>query len=232
MNDVGLSVILPAYREEDNLRLLLPRLEEVLDRLGEEWEILVVDLPDPVDGTRALCEGRRGVRWMPRAGGTSYGDAYRTGIGASRGRWVVLMDADGSHDPALIGELRRRAPGNDVVIASRYTASGGSENPLHLVLMSRALNWTAGRILGIRARDVSNSFRIYDGALLRSLELRCRNFDIIQEILVKSARARPRLRVLEVPCTFRRRMFGRTKRNLAAFAATYLATMVRLRLGR
>ena len=224
-----LSVLLPAYLEEENLRILLPRLNQVLRRTGQTFEIVVVDTPKPLDDTRGVCQ-EHGARCLPREGGESYGDAVRTGIAASKGRRVLLMDADGSHAPEFIPTLLAERGRADVVIASRYIAGGHSENSLALRGMSIALNLSYAWILGLRCKDVSNSFKLYTGGQLRALRLKCANFDIVEEILFKLSRANPGLKIVEVPFTFKKRMFGETKRDLFAFIFTYLYTIVKLRL--
>lgn len=224
----ALSVVLPAYLEEENLRLLLPRIASVLVELGIGSEIIVIDSMTPLDGTVAVAKAAGAIA-IARAGGNSYGDAVRTGITASRGEWVVFMDADGSHPPEWIAKLFAARDGHDLVIASRYVESGFTENALTLVLMSRALNWTYSVVLGIPVKDVSNSFRLYRGDMLRALRLACNNFDIVEELLIKLLRAHPSLGILEIPFTFKKRMFGDSKRNLLAFALGYVFTLLKLR---
>lgn len=224
-----LSVVLPSYLEEENLRLLLPRLDHVLRRGGEPFEILVVDTPKPLDQTREVCT-EHGARYLSREGGESYGDAIRTGLAASKGRRVLLMDADGSHAPEFIPALLAARDRADVVIASRYIEGGRSENSLPLRWMSIVLNLSYAWILGLHCKDVSNSFKLYTGAQIRALKLKCDNFDIVEEILFKLSRATPGLRIVEVPFTFKKRMFGETKRDLIAFIFTYLYTIIKLRL--
>jgi dolichol-phosphate mannosyltransferase len=224
-----LSVVLPAYLEEENLRILLPRLNHVLRRNGEPFEIVVVDTPKPFDDTREVCE-ENGARYLPREGGETYGSAIRTGLAASKGRRVLLMDADGSHAPEFIPTLLAERGRADVVIASRYIEGGHSENSLPLRWMSIVLNLSYAWILGLRCKDVSNSFKLYRGEQLRALRLKCENFDVVEEILFKLARANPGLKIVEVPFTFKKRMFGETKRDLIAFIFTYLYTIIKLRL--
>jgi len=224
-----LSVVLPAYLEEENLRLLLPRLNHVLSGGREPFEIIVVDTQTPLDQTREVCV-EHGALYLPRGGGETYGDAVRSGVAASKGRRVLLMDADGSHAPEFIPALLAARDRADVVIASRYIAGGYSENSLPLRAMSIVLNLSYAWILGLRCKDVSNSFKLYKGDQLRALRLKCHNFDIVEEILFKLSRANPGLRIVEVPFTFKKRMFGETKRNLLAFIFTYLYTIIKLRL--
>ncbi len=51
-----LSVVMPAYLEEENLRLLLPRLRKTLGQLSGPSEIVVVDTVEPLDATREVCD--------------------------------------------------------------------------------------------------------------------------------------------------------------------------------
>ncbi len=224
---LALSIILPAYREAENLRVLLPKIEATLRTLGVPAEILVVDTMEPLDDAAAVC-AEFGVRYLNRQGGNLYGHAIRTGIAASRGERVVLMDADGSHEPAFIAQLWERRTDADLVIASRYMKGGKTENPAILILMSLMVNVVFRVALGLRCADVSNSFRLYTGKHLRGLTLRCHNFDIVEEILVKLTYGHRPYRILEIPCTFHQRMKGETKRNLVTFAFGYLFTLARL----
>jgi dolichol-phosphate mannosyltransferase len=114
-----LSVLLPAFKEADNLRLLLPSLRKVADSLATEPQILVIDSATPLDDTLQVCAENK-VMGIPRKGGNNYGDAIRTGISVSTGDYVVVMDADGSHNPEFIRVLWEKRRVADVVIASRY----------------------------------------------------------------------------------------------------------------
>ena len=226
-----LSVILPSYNEEENLRLLLPRIRRACADLTDAHEILVVDTVAPMDGTPELC-AEQGVRYVARTGGNLYGDAIRTGIAEARGHRVIFMDADGSHPPHFLHDLWARRDEAEIVVASRYVKGGFTENSAALVWMSWIVNVGYRVVLGIRCKDVSNSFKLYPGPALKELELRCGNFDVVEEILYKMVKRNPRFRIVEVPFSFKKRMFGQTKRNLLAFIFSYVVTLFRLRFGR
>ncbi len=222
-----LSIVLPAYEEADNLRMLLPVLREAVQTLTPSYEILVVDTAQPRDATPQVCADAS-VTYLPRRGGDYYGHAVRTGIASSRGRFVILMDADGSHNPTFTRELWAQRDSSDLVIASRYMAGGKTENPAILIFMSLVVNVVFRLVLGLRCFDVSNSFRLYRGDDLRALQLSCDNFDIVEEILVLLSFTHPGYRIHEVPFTFEERKAGKTKRKLFAFAISYLAVLWRL----
>lgn len=222
-----LTVALPAYEEADNLEVLLPALRNALESLQTSYEIIVVDTESPRDRTPTVCLDH-GALYLPRRGGSAYGNAIRTALQASRGRWVILMDADGSHNPSFITKLWDHRDDAELVIASRYTTGGQTENPKLLILMSLVVNVIFRLVLGLRCADVSNSFRLYRGDDIRALSLHCNHFDIVEEILVKLCFSHRTYRIRELPFTFEKRKTGKTKRNLVTFALGYLVTLARL----
>ena len=104
MSEPELSIVLPAYEEAQSLSQVLPVLKEVAAELTPDSEIIVVDTMQPRDETPAVCE-KLGVTYMPRRGGDLYGDAVRTGFATARGRFVIMMDGDGSHNPRTLPAL-------------------------------------------------------------------------------------------------------------------------------
>jgi dolichol-phosphate mannosyltransferase len=225
--DPEITIALPAYEEAANLEILLPRLKEVLGSLGIGYEIVVADTEQPHDETPAVC-ARHGAVYLARVGGSLYSHAVITALKASLGQWVVFMDADGSHSPEFIEKLWAERKNADLVIASRYMPGGRTENPFILVLLSKIVNVIFRLTLALKCADVSNSFRLYRGKDLRALQLECDNFDIVEEILVKLTCLHPTYRVKEIPFYFEKRKAGKTKRNLVAFAVSYLGTLFRL----
>jgi len=227
-NPILLSIVMPCYLEEENLRLLLPRLKKEAMALGDPFEILIIDTMQEMDNTRQACESN-GVTYIHRSGGNNYGDAVRTGIQRARGKYTLFMDADGSHSPEFIKNLYTHKEEYDVVIASRYTEGGSTDNSWILILMSHITNISYSLILNLHYKDISNSFKLYKTEYLKELTLKCKNFDIVEEILYKIKTKHKDVAVLEIPYSFKQRMFGHTKRNLLLFILTYIVTIFRLR---
>lgn len=225
---MDLSVIMPAYLEEENLRILLPRVKRVLDELTPNNEIIVVDTEKAMDGTEHACQ-EYGAVYVNRTGSNTYGSAIRSGLAKAQGKSVIFMDADGSHHPEFIKKLWAERESNDIVIASRYIQGGHTENKAILVLMSKVVNLGYSIVLGIKVKDVSNSFKLYRGDYLKELTLTCDNFDVVEEILFKIIRKHKDCNIKELPFSFKQRMFGETKRNLPLFVMTYIATLIKLR---
>jgi dolichol-phosphate mannosyltransferase len=182
----------------------------------------------PLDGTAEVC-AEFGVKHIYRVGGDAYGDAVRSGINSSRGKYVLLIDADGSHNPEDISRLWDMRNKFDVVIGSRYVKGGHTENPLILIWMSRVLNYMYRFAFCLPVNDVSNSFRLYRGQQLRSLTLVSSDFDIVEEILIRLVFGKAKATVVEVPATFERRKAGESKRNLPAFMLTYMKSIRTMR---
>ena len=231
MSEIDLSVIIPSYSEEENLRILLPRLNKALDSLSLTKEVLVVDSITAMDNTRSVCDANN-VKYINRENNNYYGDAVRTAIKYASGKHILFMDGDGSHSPEFIPKLAEFMGDNDVVIASRYVEGGSTDNPGSLIIMSKMVNILYSLILGLNCKDVSNSFKIYRADQLKKLQLRTNNFDIVEEILFKLKRNNKNLKIKEVPFRFEKRMFGTTKRNLFLFMLSYLFTLLRLRFGK
>lgn len=228
MPETEISVIIPSYLEEENLRVILPRIVSTLETLKTTWEINIIDTLKPMDYTEAVCR-LYGVNYYNREGSNEYGSAVRTGIAKAKGKYLLFMDADGSHSPEMISQLFEFRPEYDVVIASRYVEGGGSDNSKSLILMSLIVNRIFSLVLGLNCKDVSNSFKIYKSQQLKGINLYCHEFDIIEEILVKLKRKFPALKIKEVPYVFKERMWGHTKRNLFVFMLLYIKTLLVLK---
>ena len=219
---------MPCYLEEENLRMLLPRLVKELTTIGDTFEILIIDTMQTMDNTKDICKANKAT-YITRESGNNYGDAIRTGIKYAQGECIIFMDADGSHSPEFVHNLYKYKNEYDVVIASRYITGGSTDNNRLLILMSYITNITYSIVLNLHYKDISNSFKLYKTSSLKELTLRCKNFDIVEEILYKIKKYHKDIKVLEIPYSFKERMFGHTKRNLFFFILTYIATIIRLR---
>lgn len=234
---IKLSVMMPCYLEEENLEVILPKIDEVLKKLGVNSEILVVDTMSPMDSTPDLCgklceQGMGSLRYVPRRGGNNYGDAIRTGIKEARGEYLIVLDADGSHNPKDIARLYHEmesAPNCTVVIGSRYMKGGDTDNGFILKLMSRTLNVFYRVLFRLKVKDVSDSYRIYRTRLLKRMDLECDNFDVVEEVLIKLRDRYPKREIREIPVYFNKRAYGESKRDLWKFILSYLSTIRRLK---
>jgi len=220
--------MLPAYNEAETLRELLPMIKSAAASLTPSFEVLILDTQTPLDDTEQVC-ALNGVRHVRRSGGNQYGDAIRTGIAEARGKYLLCMDADGSHSSSFFPAMWRQRENADIVIGSRYVEGGQTENPVVLIWMSYAVNLTFRLVFNLDAKDVTNSLRLYRTEVLKPMRLESNDFDILEEILIRAVTHRPPARLLEVPVVFGRRKAGESKRKLVQFAFGYLNTLRKLR---
>lgn len=224
-----LSIVLPAYKEAENLKKILPEIHNQVTKLNLDYEVLIIDTIDKMDDTYIVCKNNSAI-YINRENGNLYGDAIRTGIEKSKGRYLVFMDADGSHEPKSICDLYYKlvSVNYDVVIGSRYIKGGKTDNNIILKAMSWILNVTYRFIFDLKVKDCSDSFRIYQTEKIKSISLECDNFDIVEEILIKLYKKYPDLKITEIPIYFKKRDEGVSKRDLVKFIFSYFGTIKRL----
>jgi len=114
------SVIIPTYDEEDSIGTTIREIPSKIIH-----EIIVIDISK--DRTAEIAE-KLGCKVF-RQKGKGFGSAFRQGVDHSSGNIVVLMDADGSHNPKDIPKLLKKIKeGYDCILASRYTIESHSED--------------------------------------------------------------------------------------------------------
>lgn len=220
---LDLSVVIPAINERQNLELLLPALKSELANLGIDAEIIIVD-GGSSDGTGAVAEAR-GARVVSQSE-RGYGGALLAGFAASYGRYVITMDADLSHRPVVVEQLWNRRSEADLLIASRYVPGGEAMMGAVRLWLSRILNTTYRRILSLSIQDLSSGFRLYRRSALERLALQSRDFDVLEEILLRVYA--DGWRIAEVPFHYMARGSGNSHARLLKFGWAYLKTLCRM----
>jgi dolichol-phosphate mannosyltransferase len=213
----GVWVVLPTYNEADNV---LDISAAILRELPAAT-LLIVDDGSP-DGTGALADGLAAadarVRVCHRAAKQGLGRAYLEGFrvalagGAER---VVQMDADWSHDPAVLPNLVAPiAQGDaDLVIGSRYTRGGGVVDwGLGRRIVSRGGSVFARTVLALEPHDLTGGFKAWRASTLDAIPfdgVHAGGYVFQIEMTYRASRAGARVR--EVPIVFRDRRLGQSK---------------------
>ena len=211
-------VVVPTHDEADNVG-------EVLDRVSAAVpaaDVVVID-DASVDDTRSIVRshvdarepGR--VRLVERHLKHGLGHAYRHGFGIALAEGydaVVEIDADLSHDPAVLPTMLDLAGrGIDVVIGSRYVPGGSVIGwPRRRTWLSRWGNRYAAIALGLAINDATAGYRVYRTDTLRRLEtdsVRAEGYAFQIEMTYRAVVAG--CSVVEVPITFRDRVAGESK---------------------
>jgi len=224
---MGISVVLLAYKEAENLAFLLPKIKEMLDSLPEPYEILVIDTKEPLDNTSEVCE-KFGARYINQEF-PGFGGAFRTGIKYAEMDKFLILDSDGSHDPKYIPAIYKKFTEEncDLVIGSRYTEGGETNDAKSSIIMSHILNTFFRICLGIKAKDISTDYRLYRTEQIKNVKLENVNYDVLQEVLLRMKQNKPDLRIGEVPISFQKRIYGESKRRLIPFIIGYMKSLIR-----
>ncbi len=169
---VWLSVVIPAFNEEGRLASTLRRVSSYLASRRRDFEILVVD-DGSSDETLSVAESFAavGVEPLRLAENRGKGAALRCGVLQSRGRYVLLCDADLSTPIEEIEKLEAEIPVSDLVLGSRALASSDirRRQPRHREWMGRIFNLML-RLGGIvDLRDTQCGFKLIEGSVARGL---------------------------------------------------------------
>ena len=217
--DTEISVVIPTLNEADSLRILLPRLQAILDKLGCDYEVIVADGASN-DGTLDVAR-QYGASIIRKKKG--YGIALRSAFRQCRGKYVITMDADLSHNPSVIKQLYLKRHAADIVIASRYMRGGSANTSLIRKMLSIVLNKIFFIFLALPLKDISSGFRLYNSEALKRLRLKGHHYEILQEILIEAY-----LRgytVAEIPFHYLPRKSGRSHVRLLTFSFYYLKVL-------
>lgn len=215
-------VVVPTYQEIENITRLVGTIRQACP----EADILVVDDGSP-DGT-ADAAAAAGAQVLRRTGERGLGPAYVEGYrwALAEGYTVIAgMDADFSHDPAVLPELFRLVEdGAEMAVGSRYVTGGAIENwPVHRRLLSRWGNRYAIGTLRLPVHDATTGFRALSADLLRRLALDsapANGYGFLIELVYRAKRAGAR--IVETPITFVDRTHGVSKMRARIIAEAML----------
>lgn len=220
-------VVVPTYNEAGNIAEAVRRL---FDATGDSIDLLVVDDGSP-DGTADIVEALTGtpgeIHVMRRSAKEGLGRAYVEGFrwGLQRGyRAMVEMDADLSHDPAVVPLLIAALDDADLVIGSRYVPGGSVENwGLFRRALSRFGNLYARLLLGYPVKDSTAGFRAFRSTWLAAEDLGSVSSHgyAFQIEMTRRVHARGG-RIVEIPITFVERVSGTSKMSRRIVAEALL----------
>jgi dolichol-phosphate mannosyltransferase len=224
-----LTVVIPCFNEAANVAVMVARLDAAL--AGIAWEAIFVDDNSP-DGTAAIARaiGRDDprIRCIRRIGRRGLSSACIEGMLASSAGYVAVIDGDLQHDEGLLPRMLQalQAGRAEVVVGSRHVEGGGASGGFSRLRarLSDGGAAMARAFLPVPVADPMSGFFMLPRPLLEEIapRLTARGFKILLDILLSAGR---RLRVEELPYSFRPRHAGESKLD-AAVMLEFLALLV------
>jgi len=203
---VVVSVVIPARNESRNIGWVLRRMPDLVD------EVVLVDGHSD-DDTVAVARAIRPDVVVVVDNGRGKGEAMRAGASAARGEFLVMMDADGSMDPAEIQRfIEPLANGSDFVKGSRFLPGGGTADMTPLRKFGHRFLLTLANVLfGARWTDLCYGYCAFNRSGYEALALDADGFEIETQMAVRSAKLA--LRTVEISSFEFPRRWGNSQLN-------------------
>jgi glycosyltransferase involved in cell wall biosynthesis len=205
---VNLSVVILAFNEEESLEAVVHEINSVLQTLGREYEVMIVD-DGSTDDTGVIADrlARQNpwIRVIHHQTNLGLGEAYRTGFASAQGELITFFAADGEIPAATIKQFVPSMDDSDMIL--------GYLPQRNCSFLAKSLS-NAERIL---LRLLFGPFPKFQGVfmvrrkVLNELELksRGRGWTVVMELIIRASRAR--YKIVSAPTEMRPRMSGKSK---------------------
>ncbi len=198
--EIVVSVVMPCLNEEKTIGACVTKALEGIRRAGLPGEVVVSDNGSTDRSVEIANElGARVIHQAKRG----YGNAYRAGFEAARGKYIVMGDSDDTYDFTEIGALiDKLRDGNDYVLGSRFQGKilPGAMPWLHQYIGNPVLTGLLNFMFGLKSSDAHSGLRAFTKDAYRQMRLQTTGMEFASEMVINAARAK--LRVAEVPITY------------------------------
>ncbi len=206
-SDTYISIVIPAYNEEDNIPILYEKLKGVLERLGREYEVIFVD-DGSVDRTwevlKEIAEKDQRVKLIRFRKNYGQTAAMYAGFQYASGEVVITLDADLQNDPEDIPNLLQKLEeGYDIVSGWRKDR----KDPfLSRKVPSMIANWIISKVTGVELHDYGCTLKAYRSGVIKKLEL----YGDMHRFLPALTK-RLGAKITEIPVKHHPRVYGKSK---------------------
>lgn len=185
-----LSIVIPAFNEEDNIQLCVRNLHRHVKDI--DHEIIVVN-DGSTDNTLGALNGikeKYNLTIINRLkGNNGFGKAIRVGLKSASGDYIVVLMADSSEDPRDIMKMVDKARQGkwDIIIGSRFKRECEVIHyPVLKLIANRLFNYLVSFLFKMPYYDVSNAFKMYKRDFIQSITIESNSFDITIELPIKA----------------------------------------------
>lgn len=226
-----LSIVIPAYNEENNIVMCLHELTATLrDKHRIPYEIIVVNdnsKDETERAVRAEMASDPSIRLVNRTPPGGFGRAVRSGMEAVRGDVVIVYMADASDSPEdVVAYYHKIREGYDCVFGSRFIkGSKVRKYPLVKLIVNRIVNKSIQLMFWTRFNDMTNAFKAYRTAVIRDCgPYRACHFNLTLEMSL-GALIRD-YQIAQIPISWSGRSWGSSNLRLGEMGRRYLSTLL------
>lgn len=210
--DIDVTVLIPIYKEGEDIRIFLDELISELKKLNRSWEIIIEDSRGEGSSEVVLKEYSDKypnfttvMMTHPGVAVTDKNKKYVLGFQIARGKYIISMDGDGQDVPAEMYKfIEKLDEGYDFVIGHKQNRKDG----FFYNLTSKIANTLNRKLTGVQIHDMNNGYKAFRADVARELKLRGGMFRFIPALLVAKNK-----KITEVPVKHRERMFAQPKFN-------------------
>ncbi len=214
---IGFSVVIPTYLEEQTIGFVLDEVNAL--KKNHQFEVIVVD-DNSKDRTRDIAE-EKGARVLINPNRKGKGSSLLYGFSKSKGKYLVMMDADGSHRAEDIPKLLKvldSDPKAGLVIASRIMGGSDEYTPIK-ALGNVFITYFTGLLLKRYLSDAINGFKAFRNGMFDYSDFDAYSFDLEIELVANTMRKGYQVR--EVASHERERMAGEAKAKIIKHGAQF-----------
>jgi len=209
-NNFFVSVVIPVFNEERTIGDIITRTRNTLEKFKIPYEVLVID-DGSVDRSPDISKAKEANVYRVTHQGKGY--AIRSGFKRGKGNIIVTLDSDGSHKPEEIPLMLQCIMENkaDFTIGSRFFEAEANKVKIPEVnrIGNRIFNCLIGLLTGVKISDSQSGFRAIRSDVIKDMKLNSRGYELESEMLVKALKMR--VRVAEVPISFKQRTVGKSR---------------------
>ena len=196
-----LSVFLPVYNEEENITAVVLKVQSVLEKIADKWEIIIVD-DGSTDSTResalALLKTDKRIRLISHKTNRGYGASLKSGFYNAKYLWIAFIDSDGQFDFSDINKFieKQRETNADLVIGYYQNRKASFIKKI----TSKVWELIVFLLFGLRVRDIDCGFKFINRQVIEripKLESE-RGAFISSELLIKAKKAGFRIEEVSV----------------------------------